>query len=819
MLERFRRLAIAVALTGSAMGGLLIAPAGASATAPTRFDCGPVFYQLSDGWLWRFEPVTATYAKVDANLRQSGINAGGYNPADDYVYGLVSSTLHRVGLNGAFAVATPSGGFRNSAGVPVTPKTTAADFIAPNLLLTSASDDFTLLNITTGLVSSFSISGWGVADFTYQASSNRVYGFSGQTVRSFDVSALIANGAGHDYSGTTFTVDTRTMVYDSSEQTAYGLASSGYGSAYSDSSGGIYFYQNASSQQPTNRANLWRLSPSEVPTSEATPEVTLIKAMGSDAVTNPTLVTPNDGMSCPTAPDPFAPPVTANDDVAFALGGSVDLDTPATSPLADDVSGSPLSFHEVTFCGQTITNPLTTPESPASITCSSGPSSGAVLTVNSWTNGYVSLTGLPGSAAFTYRARERVAVFTENAPRTTGAATVTVQALLLDANAGGAQGLTLAQGDEGQAYGGHGFSAQGKTGSQTYHWGATGLPPGMSVDANGQLVGTPTAPGTYAIAVKVSLESTLATFVTRTFGLVVAAAGSSAPPPTTYAVAYDANCPSSCGTAPAGGTYTAGGSALVVAGPGGLQRSGYEFVGWNTAADGSGTAYPAGSSYAVAASATLYAQWRTVASTRASVVTVTLDPRGGQVSVTTLLHVPGDPGLDLPTARKAGQRFVGWSPSGRRADAVTTPYVPARDATLYAVYEPAVALRRPVDVVAEVRLSRGGLVVDAACRDRRGSTLVRCRVVVTTSPTALGRDRGTGRVVIGRATTTLDAGGRRIPMSVRLSDEAARAVAAGRVLPVTMRVIATSADGASARRTVAAELRASGSTGADAVTG
>ena len=41
-------------------------------------------------------------------------------------------------------------------------------------------------------------------------------------------------------------------------------------------------------------------------------------------------------------------------------------------------------------------------------------------------------------------------------------------------------------------------------------------------------------------------------------------------------------------------------------------RSGYSFTGWNTAANGTGTAYADGASYPFSASATLYAQWSAV---------------------------------------------------------------------------------------------------------------------------------------------------------------------------------------------------------------
>lgn len=43
-----------------------------------------------------------------------------------------------------------------------------------------------------------------------------------------------------------------------------------------------------------------------------------------------------------------------------------------------------------------------------------------------------------------------------------------------------------------------------------------------------------------------------------------------------------------------------------------FSRSGFTFAGWNTAADGTGTAYADGASYDFAASTTLYAQWTPV---------------------------------------------------------------------------------------------------------------------------------------------------------------------------------------------------------------
>lgn len=73
----------------------------------------------------------------------------------------------------------------------------------------------------------------------------------------------------------------------------------------------------------------------------------------------------------------------------------------------------------------------------------------------------------------------------------------------------------------------------------------------------------------------------------------------------TYTITYNGNS-NTGGTAP---TATTSYASQTVAAPGTLARTGYGFTGWNTAANGSGTSYAAGSSYSASASVTLYAQW------------------------------------------------------------------------------------------------------------------------------------------------------------------------------------------------------------------
>ncbi|NQW73602.1 MAG: InlB B-repeat-containing protein [Actinobacteria bacterium] len=76
-----------------------------------------------------------------------------------------------------------------------------------------------------------------------------------------------------------------------------------------------------------------------------------------------------------------------------------------------------------------------------------------------------------------------------------------------------------------------------------------------------------------------------------------------------WKVAYTANSADS-GTAPSAAPAAPGSSFTVAANSGALIRTGYTFGGWNTAADGSGTTYAAGSgSFSASANVELFAKW------------------------------------------------------------------------------------------------------------------------------------------------------------------------------------------------------------------
>ena len=76
-----------------------------------------------------------------------------------------------------------------------------------------------------------------------------------------------------------------------------------------------------------------------------------------------------------------------------------------------------------------------------------------------------------------------------------------------------------------------------------------------------------------------------------------------------YTVTYNGNTNTS-GTAPVDGSspYISGSSVTVLGGFS-IAKFGYIFIGWNTAADGSGTSYSPSNSFIITSNTTLYAQW------------------------------------------------------------------------------------------------------------------------------------------------------------------------------------------------------------------
>ncbi len=151
----------------------------------------------------------------------------------------------------------------------------------------------------------------------------------------------------------------------------------------------------------------------------------------------------------------------------------------------------------------------------------------------------------------------------------------------------------------------------------------------------------------------------------------------------TYTLAYNGNG-SDGGTAPSGGTYDS--NTVITAASNTFTREGYSFTGWNTVANGSGTAYAVGANVTINATTTLYAQWSVV-----STYTVTYDKNGGTgtVPVNSKTYLSGDSfrvAGNTGSLTKTDSVFAGWTRvagSGKVYNSGDTLIVGSSDINLY----------------------------------------------------------------------------------------------------------------------------------------
>lgn len=155
---------------------------------------------------------------------------------------------------------------------------------------------------------------------------------------------------------------------------------------------------------------------------------------------------------------------------------------------------------------------------------------------------------------------------------------------------------------------------------------------------------------------------------------------------TSYTVSYDANGAES-GTIPSNQTKYQDVALTLATNSGGLARSGFTFAGWNTAANGSGTAYAAGATYTANAALVLYAQW-------AGTVTYTVSYNGnGNTGGTAPSNQTKTQGVSLTLATnsgnltKTGYAFSGWNTAANGSGTAYAPgaaYTVDSGATLHA---------------------------------------------------------------------------------------------------------------------------------------
>jgi len=158
-----------------------------------------------------------------------------------------------------------------------------------------------------------------------------------------------------------------------------------------------------------------------------------------------------------------------------------------------------------------------------------------------------------------------------------------------------------------------------------------------------------------------------------------------------YTVAFDGN--GATGGAPTDGNRYTAGDSVTMPGKGTLTNAGYSFAGWTESSDGTGTLYPAGSSYTMgAADAILYAKW--VALPTYTVAYAVFGPETGGVPADPADYLTGEQATVLGRGSLVLPRhsFVGWN---TKQDGTGTPYAPGQrltigteDVVLYAKWAP-----------------------------------------------------------------------------------------------------------------------------------
>ena len=128
-----------------------------------------------------------------------------------------------------------------------------------------------------------------------------------------------------------------------------------------------------------------------------------------------------------------------------------------------------------------------------------------------------------------------------------------------------------------------------------------------------------------------------------------------------YNVSYNANSATS-GTVPAGGSYVFNSTVTVASNSGSLSRTGYTFAGWNTASNGSGSSYTAGTGTFVmgAANVVLYAKWTVntySVSYNANGATSGTAPASANYNFGSTVTLAGNTG----SLARTGYTFNGWN--------------------------------------------------------------------------------------------------------------------------------------------------------------
>ena len=150
------------------------------------------------------------------------------------------------------------------------------------------------------------------------------------------------------------------------------------------------------------------------------------------------------------------------------------------------------------------------------------------------------------------------------------------------------------------------------------------------------------------------------------------------------AIIYAANGATS-GSAPLSTPCVSANPVTLRANTGTLAKTGFNLIGWNTAADGSGTAYSLSANYVPTGDITLYAQWGSTITYNANTATSGTVPSPTVTTTTANLNLATNSG----NLAKTGVVFAGWNTAANGTGTSYLPgaiYAPSGNLTLYALW-------------------------------------------------------------------------------------------------------------------------------------
>jgi len=331
-----------VRCTGVAASGYAASPtsnttAALSVVANLSLTCNANFYQVSNNLLYKLTYTSGasppfSYAAFGAANTIN--NAIGWNPDDNYIYGLNGGNLYRLASDQS---VTNLGATITAAGAATTANSTGGDFYRINgtaYLMSASGTTFNLTNPASRVVSTMTVTSGSWAPYDMTIIGNTAWGFDGTTLYK---GVITSNGT---IAGTSIAITSKAGVTG----TVRGTTTSGdrYGAMYSDSDQNLYMFSNTGNDlfQITAARAAAAFAPTPV-----TPAATFIvhaTKTGGAAVGSP-----NDGAGCPNASSPTAPTLTttAGATSITVSGGSV-----AGSITTATLTGSNIASGSLLFC-------------------------------------------------------------------------------------------------------------------------------------------------------------------------------------------------------------------------------------------------------------------------------------------------------------------------------------------------------------------------------------------------------------------------------------------------------------------------------------